>query len=138
MLPGSAGPSLALPVSPAAIGTAADGIDSVITMARRGGGARAGGGARVSHSAGVSRSARVGHGARVSHAKVNRTTNVRTRTNVNVNRVTNVNVGRGLVRPWVRRPYYGTIVGGVALGAVIAAGAIGGEPAEKAFPAKPP
>src|SRR5437588_7948392 len=98
MLSGSAGPSLALPVSPAAIGTAADGIDSVITMARRGGGARAGGGARVSHSAGVSRSARVGHGARVSHAKVNRTTNVRTRTNVNVNRVTNVNVGRGLVR----------------------------------------
>jgi hypothetical protein len=29
------------------------------------------------------------------------------------------------VRPWVRRPYYGTIVGGVALGTIIAATAVG-------------
>ena len=29
------------------------------------------------------------------------------------------------VRPWVRRPYYGTIVGGVAIGTIIAATAVG-------------
>jgi hypothetical protein len=29
------------------------------------------------------------------------------------------------VRPWVRRPYYGTIVSGVALGTIIAATAVG-------------
>jgi hypothetical protein len=41
-------------------------------------------------------------------------------TNVNVNR-TNVNVvGRRPVRGWAARPYYGTIVGGVALGTMIA------------------
>jgi len=38
----------------------------------------------------------------------------------NINRTTNVNVS-GSVRPWVTRPYYGTIVGGVALGSVILA-----------------
>lgn len=45
----------------------------------------------------------------VNRTTVNRTTNVR-----------NVNVS-GSVRPWVRQPYYGTIVGGVALGTMIAA-----------------
>ena len=33
----------------------------------------------------------------------------------------NVNVHGTTVRPWVRRPYFGTVVGGVALGTVIAA-----------------
>jgi hypothetical protein len=49
-----------------------------------------------------------------------------------VNRRTNVNVvGRRPVRGWVARPYYGTIVGGVALGTMIAvtAGAVPVAPA---------
>lgn len=38
-------------------------------------------------------------------------------------------VVRRPVRGWVRRPYYGTIIGGVALGTIIAATAIGSAPA---------
>jgi hypothetical protein len=38
----------------------------------------------------------------------------------NINRSTNVNVS-GNVRPWGARPYYGTMLGGVALGTVILA-----------------
>ncbi len=34
------------------------------------------------------------------------------------------------VRPWVRRPYYGTIIGGVALGTIIAATAVPLAPAD--------
>jgi hypothetical protein len=53
-------------------------------------------------------------------ARRNANVSVNRRTNVNVNR-TNVNVvGRRPVRGWVARPYYGTIVGGVALGTMIA------------------
>jgi hypothetical protein len=31
-------------------------------------------------------------------------------------------------RPWVRRPYYGTIVGGVALGTLITVASVGAVP----------
>jgi hypothetical protein len=56
--------------------------------------------------------------------------------NVNVNRNVNINrniarVGVGgaaVVRPWVRRPYYGTVVAGVALGTIIAASTIPAAP----------
>jgi hypothetical protein len=44
-----------------------------------------------------------------------------------------VGVRGGVVRPyraWVRRPYYGTIVGGVALGTIIAVSAIPAAPAD--------
>ena len=61
------------------------------------------------------------------HNNANRNNN----NNLNVNRNVNVNVtvsGRP-VRGWVRRPYYGTIVGGVALGTIIAASAIPRAPA---------
>ena len=48
--------------------------------------------------------------------------------NVNVNR--NVDVNRNVaVRPWVARPYYGTVVGGVALGTLIAVTAVPVAPA---------
>jgi hypothetical protein len=70
---------------------------------------RAGGGARV---------ANVGHHRA---AGVNRNVN----RNVNINRnIARVGVGGaaiGAVRPWVRRPYFGTVVAGVALGTIIAA-----------------
>jgi hypothetical protein len=65
---------------------------------------------------------------------VNRTNVNRTNVNrTNINR-TNVNVNRGVyvsgsVRPWVRQPYYGTIIGGVALGTLIAATAVPVAPA---------
>jgi hypothetical protein len=59
---------------------------------------------------GMSAAGMGGMGTNVDRTNVNRT---------NVNR-TNINVS-GSVRPWVRQPYYGTIVGGVALGTMIAA-----------------
>lgn len=62
---------------------------------------------------------------------VNRNTNVNRSTNVNVNRRTNVNVVRP-VRAWAPRPYFGTVVGGVALGTVIAVAAAGAVPAAPA------
>jgi len=36
----------------------------------------------------------------------------------------NVNVHGTTVRPWVTRPYFGTVVGGITLGTVIAATAV--------------
>jgi hypothetical protein len=72
---------------------------------------RAGGGART---------ANVGRGQHRT-AGVNRNIN----RNVNVNRnIARVGVGGlavGTVRPWVRRPYFGTVVAGVTLGTIIAA-----------------
>ncbi|HUW73846.1 MAG TPA: hypothetical protein VMW05_07435 [Methyloceanibacter sp.] len=38
--------------------------------------------------------------------------------------------GRAYVRGWNRRPYYGTVIGGVALGAIIAAAAAPRAPAD--------
>jgi hypothetical protein len=53
--------------------------------------------------------------------------------NVNVNRNVHRNIqvgaGVGVVRPWVRRPYFGTVVGGVALGTLIAVTAVPPVPA---------
>lgn len=68
--------------------------------------------------------------ANVSRGKnVDRTRNV----NVNRNRNVNVNVNRRVVvrpvRPWVRRPYFGTVVAGVTLGTLIAATAVPTAPA---------
>jgi hypothetical protein len=42
----------------------------------------------------------------------------------------NVNVHGTSVRPWVQRPYFGTVVGGIALGSVIAATAVPTPPAD--------
>jgi hypothetical protein len=62
--------------------------------------------------------------------------NVDVNRNVNVNRTVNRNVNLNrrvgvVVRPvrvWAPRPYYGAIVGGVALGTIIAASAVGAAP----------
>jgi len=108
---------------------------------RGGGGMRAGGvhGGGAMRAGGMHRGGgAVAHrnfsGNRHANVNVNRRANVNVnrRTNVNVNRVNRVNVaGRRPVRGWVRRPYYGTIVGGVALGTMIAvtAGAVPVAPA---------
>lgn len=126
---GTVGHSLAMPAAKD-VGVVAN--DSIIDVRAgrggggRGGAARAGGGhANVARAGGVSR----------TNVNARRTTNVNAsrRTNVNVNRRTNVNVNRNVnvvgrrpVRGWAARPYYGTIVGGVALGTMIAvtAGAV--------------
>jgi hypothetical protein len=64
---------------------------------------------------------------------VNRNTNVNRNvnrnTNVNVRRNTNVNVNvRRPVRVWAPRPYYGTVIAGVALGTIIYVSAAGTAP----------
>ena len=127
---GSVGRSVAMPVAKD-VGAAAN--DSVIDVrAARGGGGRGGGAARAgggrAHVARASGSASRGN----VNTRRNTNVNVNKRTNVNVNRRTNVNVvGRRPVRGWVARPYYGTIVGGVALGTMITVSA-------GAVPAAPP
>jgi hypothetical protein len=103
-------PGAAWPVI-TSFGAASD--DMVVNIrATRGGGAKAGGSVN-----------------RRTNVSVNQRTNVNVnkRTNVNVNR--NVNVVRRPVRVWAPRPYYGTIVGGVALGTMIAVSAMGAAPA---------
>ena len=85
------------------------------------------------HRSGGMRAAGVHRGGVSAHRNFNgnrhANVNVNRRANVNVNRV-NV-AGRRPVRGWVHRPYYGTIVGGVALGTMIAvtAGAVPVAPA---------
>jgi hypothetical protein len=72
--------------------------------------------------------ARVAGAGRVNHAGVNRNINRNVNRNVNINRnIARVGVGGvavGAVRPWVRRPYFGTVVAGVTLGTIIAASTI--------------
>jgi hypothetical protein len=132
---GTVARSVAMPVAKDVGAVAHNSIIDV--RAGRGGGggrghaARAGGGrANAARSGSVNR----------ANVSTRRTTNVNAsrRTNVNVNRRTNVNVNRNVnvvgrrpVRGWVARPYYGTIVGGVALGTMIAvtAGAVPAAPA---------
>jgi hypothetical protein len=101
--------------SDAAMVAGAASQDALTAFARRGGGG-------VHVSGGHVGGARVGAG----HAA---TRNM----NRNVNRNVGRNVGRvgvgGVVvvrpiRPWVRRPYYGTVIAGVALGTIIAATAV--------------
>jgi hypothetical protein len=108
----------AMPVDAAAIlGTASE--DALTAFARR-----AVGGAGGARTANVSRGHHVNRNANINrNVNVNRTVN----RNVNVNRAVVGIGGVGLVRPvrpWVRRPYYGTFVAGVALGTIIAATAI--------------
>jgi hypothetical protein len=114
---GEIGKSVALPMMDSSIRIASG--DMIVNVrAMRGGGARAGG----------ARS-----GAHVNRANVSRTS-VSRHTNVNVNRRTSVNVNRNVrvgvrpVRAWGARPYYGTIVGGVALGSLIVASSMGVAP----------
>lgn len=123
---------IAVPVSPGVLKQEAS-DRRLIEQARRGGGrghaARRGGGAR---SARVSRGR---HATRRTNVRTAHATNVRRARTTNVRRVdrrrTNV-VNRRVVRPvrpWVRRPWYGRVVAGVALGSVIWATTAGIAPA---------
>lgn len=89
---------------------------------------RGGGGGRVAAGKAGGGRAYAGKASatRGTVARGNRT-NVNRNTNVNVRR-TNVNVVTRPVRVWGARPYYGTIVGGVALGTVIAVAAANAAP----------
>jgi hypothetical protein len=100
---------------PMMTGTGMAGDDMIVNVrAVKGGGAKVGGGA-----------------TRRTNVNVNQRTNVNVnkRTNVNVNANRNVNVVRRPVRVWAPRPYYGAIVGGVALGTIITVSAMGAAPA---------
>jgi hypothetical protein len=80
----------------------------------------------------VARGAARGSGrSATAHRGVSANRNVHANRNVKVNRNVhrNVHVGVGVVRPWVRRPYFGTVVGGVALGTLIAVTAVPPAPA---------
>ena len=87
---------------------------------------------RVTRGGGAKSSAHVSR-TNVSRTNVSRT-NVSRTTNVNVNRRANVKVNRNVrvgvrpVRAWGARPYYGTIVGGVALGSLIVVSSMGVAP----------
>jgi hypothetical protein len=88
--------------------------------------ARRGGHARTAHRGGGARTANLNRG---HHA--NRNVNRNVNRNLNVNRnIARVGVGGAVVRPvrpvrpWVRRPYYGTVIAGVTLGTIIAASTI--------------
>jgi hypothetical protein len=86
--------------------------EALSAFARRGG-ART---ANVGRTGGVNRNI---------NGNVNRNINRNVNRNVNINRnIARVGVGGvavGAVRPWVRRPYFGTVVAGVTLGTIIAA-----------------
>ena len=101
---------------PVMTGVTADNM-VVNVRAVKGGGGRAGGRTNVNAS----------HHTNVNVSK-HTNVNVNKRTNVNVNAGRNVNVVRRPVRAWGARPYYGTIVGGVALGSFIAVSAMGVAP----------
>ena len=106
--------TVALPMMNGGMQTGGD--DMIVNVrAARGGGARAGG----ARAAGT-------RSANVSRTNISRTNvNVNRRANVNVNVNRNVRVGVRPVRAWGARPYYGTIVGGVALGSLIVASSMG-------------
>jgi len=112
VLPGSTGSS-ALPLSqrPSTVPEAAQDVGLVEDVARRG---------RVS-------APRRLHSAKTATGKP---ASKRAGSDVNVNRAANVNrqISAAAVRPWVRRPYYGVIVGGVVLGGVLTAATVGVSP----------
>ncbi len=95
------------------------GVDEFSSVER--GGGRAGGGARAAP-------ARPGGGGRANF-NAGRGPGVGRGPNVNVNRRGNFAVaGRRPYRGWVRRPYYGRVLGGVVLGTIIAAAIVGTAP----------
>jgi hypothetical protein len=129
---------LAVPASAAVrIVTSADlavhnGVDEFSARGRGGGGGGGGGGHRGGGAHMGGGGAHMGGAGRahVSGGRAHTNVNAVGRTNVSANvRRTNVGVaGRRPVRGWVHRPYYGRIVGGVALGAVIGVAVVGTAP----------
>ena len=124
-------------VEPISIDVQSDHTD--ISAAKRGG-AKAGGAKAGGAKAGGAKRANTGARNVKANTNVNRNVKANTNVNRNVNRTnvnrTNVNVNRNVVvrpvRGWVARPYYGTIVGGVALGTMIAVATAGTTPAAPA------
>jgi hypothetical protein len=148
-------PSFAVPATQAAaaLSEAIDSVDVVEQVARRasaaggdragrgnvGGADRAGRGNVGGPDRGNANRANVGRAdgnrtnlnrADVNRADVNRADVNRANINsANVNRRVDVNrANAAVVKPWSRKPYYGTIVAGVALGSVVAATAYGLSP----------
>jgi hypothetical protein len=113
----SAAPAPSLPLFAQIAGAPSD--EALSAFARRGG-ART---ANVGRNGGVNRNI---------NGNVNRNINRNVNRNVNINRnIARVGVGGvavGAVRPWVRRPYFGTVVAGVTLGTIIAASTIPAAP----------
>jgi len=96
------------------------------------------GGARTAHG-GAARTANVNRGHHANrNLNANRNINRNINRNVNINRgvvgVGRVGVGAAVVRPvrpWVRRPYYGTVIAGITLGTIIAATTIPAAPSSE-------
>jgi hypothetical protein len=99
----SAAPAPSLPAFAQIAGAPSE--EALSAFARRGGGVRT---ANVGRTGGVNRN-------------INRNVNRNVNINRNIARVGVGGVAVGAVRPWVRRPYFGTVVAGVALGTIIAA-----------------
>ena len=113
--------SSALPAAPSALLPAAQSSDLLIVV--RGGGGRGGGGGGHARGGGGGAVHARGGGGGTVHARTGGAGTVHARTGggtVSRNVHVHGRVGGGVVRPWVRRPYFGTIVGGVALGTLIA------------------
>ena len=102
----SAAPTASLPLFAQIAG--APSAEALSAFARRVGGART---ANVGRTGGVNRD-------------INRNVNRNVNINRNIARVGVGGVAVGAVRPWVRRPYFGTVVAGVTLGTIIAASTI--------------
>jgi hypothetical protein len=124
-------PSYAFPVAPSSLLPAVDSANLLVDVRGGRGGGRAGGVGHVNRNMNVNRNTNVNRNVnRNANVNVNRNVNrnanvsVNRNRNVNVNRRVGVGVGVGPVRPWARRPYFGTVVGGVALGTIVAATAI--------------
>jgi len=112
-------PSYAFPVAPSSLLPAVDSANLLVDVRGGRGGGRAGGGGHVNRNMNVNRNTNVNR-----NVNRNANVNVNRNRNINVNRRVGVGVGVGAVRPWARRPYFGTVVGGVALGTIVAATAI--------------
>ncbi len=110
------------------VGTASD--EALHAFAARRG---ASGAANVNRGANVNRNANFNKNANFSNNKnINKNTNINRNTNVNkntdLNRNVNANINRNIivrpVQPWVRRPYYGTVIAGITLGTIIAVSSV--------------
>jgi hypothetical protein len=109
----------------AIIAVSASDFAAARTAGRGGGGGRAAGAHGNVHA---NRGGTAHRNVSANH-NVSANRNVHVNRNVNVNRNVHVGVGVGVVRPWVRRPYFGTIVGGVVLGTMIAVSVVPPVPA---------
>lgn len=123
--------SMAMPVATSSVVVdTADLATALQPLARqqkfKGGG---GGNKNANRGGGGNRNANRGNNNRNNNKNFNNNRNNNKNFNNNRNRNVNVRVNVRPVRGWVRRPYYGTIIGGVALGTIIAASVVPVAPA---------